>query len=106
MGAETEYTALFERQFIDGEWVPSSSADFIDVENPATFEHFARIPDGTVEDVDRAVEAARRALPAWKRTPLEERRALMELFLKHFQSMRNAIIELELSNPITEVTGF
>lgn len=23
MGAETEYTALFERQFIDGEWVPS-----------------------------------------------------------------------------------
>ncbi len=70
MGAETEYTALFERQFIDGEWVPSSSADFIDVENPATFEHFARIPDGTVEDVDRAVDAARRALPAWKRTPL------------------------------------
>ncbi len=104
MGAETEYTALFERQFIDGEWVPSSSADFIDVENPATFEHFARIPDGTVEDVDRAVDAARRALPSWKRTPLEERCALMELFLKHFQSMRNAVIGLEvkeLGAPVT-----
>lgn len=99
-----DFTALFERQFIDGEWTPSSNPDFIEVENPATFEHFARIPDGTVEDVDRAVEAARQALPAWRATPLEERRALMLKFLEHFKSMRCAIIELEskeLGAPVT-----
>lgn len=99
-----DFTALFERQFIDGEWTPSSSPDFIEVENPATFEHFARIPDGTVEDVDRAGEDARQALPAWRATPLEERRALMRRFLEHFKSMRSAIIDLEskeLGTPVT-----
>ena len=99
-----DFTALFERQFIDGEWTASSSPDFIEVENPATFEHFARIPDGTVEDVDRAVEAACRALPAWRAKPLEDRRALMRRFLEHFKSMRSAIIALEsreLGAPVT-----
>ena len=58
-----EFKPLFEKQFIDGEWTPSTSDAFIEVENPATLEHFARIPDGTVEDVSRAVEAADRAFP-------------------------------------------
>lgn len=90
-----DFTPLFEKQFIDGEWVPSTSPDFIEVENPATFEHFARIPDGTPEDIDLAVEAAARALPAWSATPLEARRELMRKFLEHFRSMREEIIELE-----------
>lgn len=91
-----EFKPLFEKQFIDGEWTPSTSDAFIEVENPATLEHFARIQDGTVEDVSRAVEAADRAFSIWAATPLETRRELMRKFLEIFRGMREAIIALEV----------
>lgn len=45
--------------------------------NPATGEVIANVPLSTHEDVDRAVEAAARAYPAWSRTPVMERVRLM-----------------------------
>jgi 1-pyrroline-5-carboxylate dehydrogenase len=36
-----------------------------------------RFPRGTATDVDRAVEAARRAFPAWSRRPFRERTAIL-----------------------------
>ena len=35
------------------------------------------VPEGTAEDVDRAVAAARAAFPAWSALPVEERTALL-----------------------------
>ena len=53
--------------WINGEPVPSSSGKWRDVLNPARREAvIARVPAGTTEDVDRAVAAARAALPAWR----------------------------------------
>ena len=37
----------FEKHYINGEWTPSEDDAWIEVENPATLERFARIPDGT-----------------------------------------------------------
>ena len=51
---------------IGGEWVPSASGETIDVINPANRRLLARIPRGTAEDVERAVQAAEAALPAWR----------------------------------------
>jgi aldehyde dehydrogenase (NAD+) len=62
-----------DRIYIDGSWVFSSGAGTIDVVNPATEEVIATVPDGTPEDVDQAVAAARAALPGWSRTPGDER---------------------------------
>jgi aldehyde dehydrogenase (NAD+) len=59
--------------YIDGAWVRSTGNETIDVENPTTEEVFATIPSGTVADVDRAVAAAKAALPAWSATSAEER---------------------------------
>lgn len=95
MASYDAFEPLFTNQFIGGEWTASSSPNRIAVENPATLEKFAEIPDGTVEDIDRAVDAAYEALPAWRATPLEKRRALMLRFLEHFKAMRQAIIDLE-----------
>ena len=49
--------------YINGEFVEGNSGAYIEVENPATKEVFARVPDGNEVDVDKAVAAARAALP-------------------------------------------
>jgi aldehyde dehydrogenase (NAD+) len=59
--------------YIDGTWVPSSGKGTIEVINSTTEEVMGTIPDGTAEDVDRAVAAARKAFPSWSATSVEER---------------------------------
>lgn len=49
------------KMLIGGEWVESSSREWMDVRSPATGEVVGRVPKGTVADVDRAVKAAREA---------------------------------------------
>ncbi|WP_033294322.1 aldehyde dehydrogenase family protein [Amycolatopsis jejuensis] len=63
--------------YIRGEWVRASGAGTIAVENPATEQVQARIPEGTAADVDRAVRAARGAFPGWAATSRAERRDLL-----------------------------
>ena len=74
----------FSKQYIDGAWVDSTSGTFIDVENPATLERFARVPQGSKEDIDLAVAAARKALPDWSQVPLLKRVEMMESMLAHY----------------------
>jgi len=51
--------------FIGGEWVPSTGTELIESTNPATGELLATLPQGSPEDVARAVEAAREAFRGW-----------------------------------------
>lgn len=62
-----------DKQYIDGAWVPSSSSASIDVDNAATEETIARVPEGAAEDADRAVRAAGAAFGGWSSLPLEKR---------------------------------
>lgn len=59
--------------YIDGAWVQSSGKGTLPVVNSTTEEVMGTIPDGTTEDVDRAVAAAKAAFPAWAATAVEER---------------------------------
>lgn len=62
------YGIVTDRQLIGGERVASIGGGFIESINPATEEVWARVPDGTAEDVDAAVGAARAALHGpWRR---------------------------------------
>lgn len=61
------------RNFIDNQFVDSEGGATIEVRNPATHELLGVVPDSTAADVDRAVEAARRAQPAWEKLPAIER---------------------------------
>jgi len=70
--------------YIDGEWLDPATPNTLDVINPATEEVCGRISLGSAEDVDRAVAAAKRALPAFSRTSREERIALLERILEEF----------------------
>jgi len=54
-------TAREYPMLIDGQDVAGGGTEFIDVDNPYTREVWARVPVATDTDVDRAVQAARRA---------------------------------------------
>jgi aldehyde dehydrogenase (NAD+) len=64
--------------FINGAWVPSTSGELFSNENPAdTSQILSYHAKSTVEDVDRAVAAAKAAFPAWKATPAPVRARLL-----------------------------
>jgi malonate-semialdehyde dehydrogenase (acetylating)/methylmalonate-semialdehyde dehydrogenase len=65
---------------IDGKWVEARTDRFGDVWNPSTGEVIARTPLCTAEDVDRAVQAAKAAFPAWRNTPATDRARIMFRF--------------------------
>ncbi len=59
--------------YINGDWVSPSSSDVIEVENPSTEQVLATVPAGAAADVDRAIAAARAAVPSWSQTTVSER---------------------------------
>ncbi len=64
---------VYENFYIDGEWVPSSGTQTMDVIDSATEEVIGRVPQGTAADVDAAVAAAKAAFDAWSQTPTDVR---------------------------------
>jgi 1-pyrroline dehydrogenase len=68
------------KNLVGGEWVDAISGETMEVVNPATGETIATVPRGGVEDAERAVEAAKKALPEWlETTPQERQEALLKL---------------------------
>ncbi|WP_347354963.1 aldehyde dehydrogenase family protein [Intrasporangium sp.] len=63
--------------YIGGAWVDPAGDGRIAVENPATGEPIATIPEGSAADVDRAVAAARAAFDGWAGLPRDERREFL-----------------------------
>lgn len=63
--------------FIDGAFHAPQSGRYLDNVNPATGAVYARLAASDARDVDAAVAAAQRAFPAWSRTPLAERAAML-----------------------------
>lgn len=59
--------------FIGGEFVDSSGSEALKTVNPATEQVLAEFAQGTDEDVDRAVTAARKAFADWSALPGSER---------------------------------
>lgn len=72
--------------YIDGRWVAPSAPKTLDVINPADEQPFAVISLGSAADVDKAVDAARRAFPSWSRTTKEERVAALERLLEAYKA--------------------
>ena len=59
--------------FIAGDWVPAGERKRVPVFNPATEEVLGELPLATRDDLDRALNAARDAFPAWRAMPPHER---------------------------------
>ena len=63
--------------FINGEFVDGRAGATIEVLNPHDNSLIAEVAEARAEDVDRAVEAAKAAFPAWSATPESERGRLL-----------------------------
>src|SRR5512134_768163 len=76
-GADRQHIRHADRFFIGGEWAEPSSRSRIDVRDSATEEVFLSVAEAQVEDVDRAVAAARKAFDhgPWPRMTHKERAA-------------------------------
>src|SRR5437870_13301339 len=61
------------QNYIDGRWVDATDRGTFENINPATGELIANVAKSTVADVDRAVDAARRALDGWRLYPAPNR---------------------------------
>ena len=83
------------RNFVGGRWVESGAREFLDVHNPARGEVIARTPLSTVEDVDAAVAAAKKAFPAWRDTPPVARARVLFKFKnileEHFEEIARLV---------------
>ena len=91
--------------FINGDWQAPATGAFLETTDPSTGERLATVAQGSPEDVDRAVNAARAALPAWQAlTPHARARylyALARQVQKHSRWL--AVLEtLDNGKPIRE----
>src|SRR5712671_243979 len=59
-------TLFRQKAYIDGEWVDAVGGATIPVKNPASGEALGTVPKMGAEETRRAIEAADRALPAWR----------------------------------------
>ena len=77
--------------FINGKWVPSTSDKTFETKSPVTGEVLATFPQGTKDDVIKAIDAAEKAFPKWKKHPAPKRG---EILFKAASIMREKKDEL------------
>jgi malonate-semialdehyde dehydrogenase (acetylating)/methylmalonate-semialdehyde dehydrogenase len=94
--------------FIGGRWIASRADAFFDVHNPAAGEIIGRTPLSTTADVDAAVEAATRAFPSWRDTPVNSRAQVLYKFKalleQHFEELAR-IVTTEHGKTLDEARG-
>jgi acyl-CoA reductase-like NAD-dependent aldehyde dehydrogenase len=88
------------QMLIDGAWTDGASGKTIDVENPGNRRVIASIPRGGAEDVNRAVEAATKAFPAWSKVAPRDRGRLLQKIADVMEARAE-----ELARIVAEETG-
>ena len=83
----------FDKHYIDGEWVDGRGTSRFALVNPANEEPFASVRLGSPEDVEHAVQAARRAFPAFGETSKSERIELMQRLIAGITARESDLME-------------
>ncbi|MFO0828517.1 MAG: NAD-dependent succinate-semialdehyde dehydrogenase [Phycisphaerales bacterium] len=90
---------------IDGAWCPSDAQRTFEVTNPATDDVIATVPDCGRAETKRAIDAAARALPAWRDRPAHERGAILAqwaaLMLRDKERLAR-LMTMEQGKPLAE----
>lgn len=90
---------LTGQMFIGGGWVDSASDVAVPVINPATETVIARVPQGSVTDIEKAIRSAKRAFDEgpWPRMRPTERSKLMLKMADAIERRKEEIIQLNMS---------
>jgi len=99
---------LRQQAYIDGQWLDADSGQTIAVNNPATGEIIGHVPKMGRAETRRAIEAAEKALPAWRALTAKERanklRRWFELLMEN-QDDLGRLMTLEQGKPLAEAKG-
>lgn len=100
---------LFRQQaYIDGAWVDSDNGLTLKVNNPATGEIIGSVPKMGATETRRAIEAADKALPAWRALTAKDRanklRKWFDLMMANQEDLAR-LMTLEQGKPLTESRG-
>src|SRR6059058_1413758 len=100
---------LFRQQcYIDGEWVDAYDRATIPVKDPASGETLGTVPKMGAEETRRAIEAADRALPAWRAKTAKERAQILrrwfDLLMANQEDLA-ALMTAEQGKPLAEAKG-
>jgi aldehyde dehydrogenase (NAD+) len=91
--------------FVGGSWRKPASGEYAPTNDPSTGDTLAEVALGTVDDVNAAVEAARKALPAWQALSGHERARYLYALARQVQkhARRLAVLEtMDNGKPIRE----
>ncbi|ANI16512.1 succinate-semialdehyde dehydrogenase I [Pseudomonas citronellolis] len=102
-------SSLFRQQaYIDGAWVDADNGQTLKVNNPASNEIIGSVPKMGAAETRRAIEAADRALPAWRALTAKDRanklRRWFELMIENQDDLAR-LMTLEQGKPLTEAKG-
>lgn len=82
------------KMYINGKFCESRSGKWIDVLNPSTEEVISRQPEGTIEDVNEALDAAKAAQKSWAKVPIIERAAYLRKLADGIRARREEFIDI------------
>ncbi|HKC86389.1 MAG TPA: aldehyde dehydrogenase family protein, partial [Blastocatellia bacterium] len=94
---------VHDKLYINGQWIKPKGAGMIDVTNSTTEEVMGRVPEGSFEDVNAAVAAAKAAFEKWSMTTIEERARYLRLISDRLNMRKDeiaAIIASEVGMPL------
>jgi succinate-semialdehyde dehydrogenase/glutarate-semialdehyde dehydrogenase len=108
-GVELTDAKLFRQAcYVDGQWVAAKSGGVINVDNPATGDIVGTVPKLGAVETREAIEAADRALPAWRKKTAKERAAALrtwyELMLENQEDLAK-LMTTEQGKPLVESRG-
>jgi len=100
---QAENQKVYSKLYIDGRWAEPLGANTIEVIDSATEEVIGRIPEGTPEDINVAVNAARHGFEFWSSAPASERATYLRGLASILTSRNKEIAEIisaEVGMPI------
>jgi succinate-semialdehyde dehydrogenase / glutarate-semialdehyde dehydrogenase len=99
---------LRQQAYIDGQWRDADDGATLDVINPSTGEHLARVPNMGAAEARAAIDAAHRAFPGWRALTAKERARLLRNWFELMMANQNelaALMTLEQGKPLAEARG-
>ncbi|GAA0504402.1 putative aldehyde dehydrogenase [Saccharopolyspora subtropica] len=93
-GSVVAYEGRYDH-FIGGEYVAPAKGGYFENPTPVTGETFTEVARGTAEDVERALDAAHGAAPAWGRTSVAERANLLNRIADRMEQNLEALAVAE-----------
>ncbi|MEQ5321259.1 NAD-dependent succinate-semialdehyde dehydrogenase [Providencia rettgeri] len=108
MSINTNSTLFRQQAYINGQWVDAQNKGVFEVTNPANNEIIAKVSNVGASETQQAIEAAEKALPAWRAKTAKERSQILNKWFRLMMDNQKELAELlsaEQGKSITESMG-